>query len=302
MTSRQFLFASLAGAAFLLLSACGGAKETGSAAPALRAAVTFVKGQAHVERDGKRSPLSTDMVLNQADIILTGKSSSADLLIQGLGAVKLGENTRVRLLNLTTGIGNRAEVAVDQGQMASFVQKRRKDDRFHVITPTAIAGVRGTVFLTTVTPAAGKRKTRVKVSVFSGSVGLRIPGQDEEIVLDRNSQLEIEGMQKLSRNLVRTLSPEALKEMKRLTVNHKSNSLEFNTLVQELESSNQALNSVTVGGNTTKELNVRRRQMDRDRMATDTVAKARQTQDSSVLKREVNTDHLKLKPKAGYRE
>ena len=293
----------LSAAALAVLVACGGAKETGSATavPTLNAAVTFVQGQVHVEREGKISPLSADMVLNQADTIVTGKASAADLLIQGAGAVKLGENTRIRLLNLARGAANRVEVAVDQGQMASFVQKRRKEDSFHVVTPTAIAGVRGTVFLTAVVPASKNRKTRVKISVFSGSVGMRIPGQGDEVILDRNSQLEVEGMQKLSQGLVKPLSPEALKEMKKLTLNHKSNSLEFNTLVQELEQSSEALGS-TVGGNSAGELKVRRRQMDRDRMASDTVAKAKETQDSSVLKREVNADNLKLKPKAGYRE
>ncbi len=294
----------LAAAGLLFWAGCGGPKESGGPAPAktLRAAVTFVRGQVTVQRNGAAVSVSTDSILNQSDVIETGRSSAVDLLIQGLGAVKLGENTKVRLLTLSEGEANRVQVGLDKGQMASYVQKRRKDDSFQVVTPTAIAGVRGTVFLTTVTPPAKGRQTRVRVSVFSGSVGMRVPGQGDEVVLDRNSQLEVEGMQKLTRDQVRTLSPEALKEMKRLSLDHKSNSLEFNTLVQELEKAAEGQDSATNGGSASQEIGVRKRRMDGDRMATDTVTKAKQREDGSVLKRDVNADELKLKPKEGYRQ
>lgn len=303
LSKNNFLYISTA-VLVTFLVACGGKDQAGQPADTgIKAAVTFAKGSVSVERDGKSSAAASDMVLNQADTIVTGPASAADLLIQGLGAVKLGENTKIRILNLTKSINaSRAELAVDKGRMAAFVQKRQKDDSFHVVTPTAIAGVRGTVFLTDVQPASGKAATKVRISVFSGKVAMAIPGQKGEVILDKDSQIEINGMQRLSREMVRTLSPESLQQIKRLTVNHKSNSLEFNTLVGELEQANPALAARSVGGDTGKEINVRRRQMDQRRTGTDTVARANRTRDSSVLKREVDPNHIKLKPKSGYQE
>ena len=296
--------AGLLAVAMVVASSCGQKTTTpaGAKTQAIKAVLTFTRGAVYIERNGKQEAAKANTFLQASDILITKAKASADLMIQGMGAVKLGADSRMAILSLIKkGSGSNAEVRLEQGRAAAFINRKRKGDRFSVVTPTAIAGVRGTVFLTEVKPArpGSKKAPRVRVAVYSGSVAVNLPGQ-EELVLGKGSQMQIDGFRKLTRKMVRTLSPDSLRAIKKMAVFHKTNVLEFNNMVRDLQSSTEL--AALQGGAVENRMAVRSRRVARAGLGRDSVQRARRSDSSRVLKREVNRDRLKLKPNTGYQQ
>jgi len=288
---------------------CGkkGGSSTGSKTPGdakIRAMITFAKGSVQLERNGVSAPARVNDILRASDVIRTGKNGGADLMLQDYGVVKLGKDSRLKILSLVKNIkDSSAEFKLDRGEAASFITRKRRGARFKVVTPTAIAGVRGTVFLTEVErlkPGSKKKSPRVKVAVFDGSVAVNLPGQ-KEVILHKNSQLVIDGFQKLTRDMVKVLDPASLRQIKRLAVFHKTNVLEFNSMVDDIRSSNKTLLSLE-GGSVKEQMKARERKISKAHQTEDSVARAEKTDEARYLKREVNQEHIKLKPNSSFQK
>lgn len=226
---------------------CGKNTESPSSAQTVKAAVTYITGEVFREKAGARQKLEVGTMLEQQDIVITGSGSSIDMMVKGIGILKLGADSRMEIGSLVAsreGSGS-VEVKLHRGELGSFVNREDARSNYTIVTPTAIAGVRGTSFLTTVErlPEGTTRAPEVKIAVLSGSVAVNLPGQ-EEIIVTRNSQLIVESNQRISRDMIRPLSSESLEAIKNIAVFHKSNVLEFNTLVDEIRGSSPELQSL----------------------------------------------------------
>ncbi len=290
----------------LVFTACGSKtdKTTADKPVQIRAAITFVKGSAFIERNGERQPAQLNAVLQQADTLITEKSASVEMVMQGYGAIKIGPQSKLEMLSLAkSGSQASAELKLQHGKVASFINRQDRNSKYKIVTPTAIAGVRGTAFFTEVekVPANKKRSPKVKVAVLSGSVAVALPGQ-KEVILEKNSQMVIDGFRRISRDMVRPLSPESLKIIKNLAVFHKSNVLEFDTMLKEARGASTELRRIEEGGDVKKEITARAAKKSRASLGRDVVARASRTTESKALKRDISKEHIKLKPTSGYKE
>ncbi|RJP15992.1 MAG: hypothetical protein C4520_19640 [Candidatus Abyssobacteria bacterium SURF_5] len=116
------------------------------------------------------TPVQKGTVLNEGDSVRTGSDSKAIALLgnQAIMAVEPESNVGLNKLQQSPKKDIKVKVNLDRGQIWTDVGKlRTKDSKFHVATPAAVTGVRGTIF----TVQAGPEKTTV--AVVDGSVDVR---------------------------------------------------------------------------------------------------------------------------------
>ncbi|MEQ9363554.1 MAG: FecR family protein [Leptospirales bacterium] len=298
LSGRLFLAASLIAA--MTLTYCG-QKDNSSAGPAtVRTIVSHASGDVVMERAGQQSPIATGQELQAQDYLVTGEASSVDLAVTGYGVVKIGAATRVQVQSLTkTTGGSEARLRLERGNVASFINRQDKNDRFSIESPTAIAGVRGTSFMMSVDDS--RKEPKVKVAVLSGAVAVQLPGQSEEVILEKNSQLTIDGFNRINRDMVRPLSEDSLKAIKSLAVFQKSNVLEFNSLLDDIRKTSPELQVLEGDASAETAMDDRGARDARDG-GLDSVSSADRADVSKTLKRDTKGDPIQLKPSSSYNE
>ncbi len=282
------------------LSYCGQKDDAGAGPATVRTIVSHVSGDVLMERGGQQSPIATGQELQALDFLVTGESSSVDLAVTGYGVVKIGSGTRVQVQSLTKSTGgSEARLRLERGNVASFINRQDKNDRFSIESPTAIAGVRGTSFLMSVDDS--RKDPRVKVAVLSGAVAVQLPGQSDEVILEQNSQMTIDGFNRINRDMVRPLSDDSLKAIKSLAVFQKSNVLEFNSLLDDIRKTSPEL-QVLEGDASAEAAMDDRGARDARQGGLDSVSRADRADVSKTLKRDTKGDPIQLKPSSSYNE
>ncbi|MBE7438979.1 MAG: FecR domain-containing protein [Spirochaetales bacterium] len=152
----------IAAALLAVLLAC--AKEK-PAVETTSMVIVHTSGEARVIRQGRTENARVGLLVHEADEIQT-TTGSVDLQTRGGSAVRVKENTSMTVAMLL-GRGD-ARLSLKQGSLLATVKKSRADEEFAVVTPTAIAGVRGTTFSVSV-DQAGKQP---RVKVIEGKVAL----------------------------------------------------------------------------------------------------------------------------------
>ncbi|MBX7058546.1 MAG: FecR domain-containing protein [Leptospirales bacterium] len=292
---KQAAWAIAAVAVAFALTACGQKNEQSAGqSGAVKTLVSNMAGQVQIERGGQITAASIGQELTQSDIIITGVDSSADLAIQGFGVVKVGASTRLAIQKLSQDASAaQAELKLERGNVASFINRQNGRDSYAVHTPTAIAGVRGTAFLVSVDGSAAR--PQVKVAVLDGQVAVQLPGQ-EEVVIEKNSQIAIDGFQRMTREMVRPLSRDSLDAIKKLAVFQRSNVMEFNALLDEARQATPEIVAMDVGASAEQSVSSRE---SRDG-GLDAVGAARQADLSRTLRRDTQGDPIQLQPNQGY--
>lgn len=188
--NRNILLGSLI-ISLVVFSTCkkpNGGMDEASAGNGPSAVVVFSVGEAkvlHSDLTEEKAELGT--ALKSGDKIATATSGKVDIQFADGSAIRISENSNVSFDTLAINEKGNTEtkVALVSGKVFAKVQKARKDDEFSVVTPTAIAGVRGTSFV--VDRTNGKNAT-VKVMDGAVAVAPRIPALEsasaEEIEKD----------------------------------------------------------------------------------------------------------------------
>lgn len=126
--------------------------------------VVYATGSVFVKPEGKEEvPARAGMILHANDGIRT-EDGTVDLQSSKRAAVRVREFTEVVVADIQA---NTARFSLRKGALLAKVPKENKDDSFIVRTPTAVAGVRGTVFSVTVGD-----NDRSQVRVLEGAVSL----------------------------------------------------------------------------------------------------------------------------------
>ncbi len=110
------------------------------------AVVTFLFGDVKIKRNGNEQKANIKEHLKKGDMILTGKKSFIVVQLGGETVFRIEQESRVKL-NSITGHGEN-EFYLSKGMVLSKISRLRKGERYVIKTPTAVASVRGTVFLT----------------------------------------------------------------------------------------------------------------------------------------------------------
>ncbi len=129
--------------------------------------VLFAAGDAKVSRQGNTMPVKVGLVVQQGDTIETG-SGTMDLQTRDGSAIRLKPATSISVTALTEGAQEETTIALKKGGLLATVERQGRNSQYNIVTPTAIAGVRGTSYSISV-DESGKNP---RVRVLEGSVAL----------------------------------------------------------------------------------------------------------------------------------
>ena len=132
---------------------------------------TELAGEVHVKTKGQKVKAGLGTVVDQGDEILTAKTGKATILFQNGNVLKVGPSSNITITKLAYNEEDEmAESAYDlaMGTVMSIVGSvfGNDDSNFEINTPSAVAGVRGTIFILDV-----KRDPRTGMPVTT-AVGL----------------------------------------------------------------------------------------------------------------------------------
>lgn len=108
--------------------------------------VSFFKGSVTIQRGGAFIPVEYKGKVLDGDIVSVGDKST--LILQGGDGllIRFEPNTDAVILSVNN-IKDR-EISLNKGKVLSSVEKLQKSNRYSVKTPTVVASVRGTQFMT----------------------------------------------------------------------------------------------------------------------------------------------------------
>jgi len=277
---------------------CSSSKDKKTAAVAVSPRVAWFMGEVHAERAGEKRNLELGDTLSSEDTIVTGKNGNIEIMIGESGVLKIAKNTKLSVESLLAEEGNSdTRVNLDYGKVVSVVKKEKKDSNFTVVTPTTIAGVRGTAFLTSVEKPGGKSESCqtdcvVEFSVIEGSIGIRKNGSDEEVILEKNTRATIKQNTKFNKSMVRPLNRESLDKLKDMIVFHKNDVMGYSRLIDDLRSSSAELRQFEVVNSSDEKARMSKRE---SIQSTDEVTKTAETSESKYVKKNDNKEYLKIK-------
>ncbi|MBE7411071.1 MAG: lipoprotein LipL45 [Leptospiraceae bacterium] len=158
----------------------------------LSAVVVFSIGESKIlHADSTEEKANLGSTLRPGDKVLTGDKAKVDIQIGDGSVVRLAAKTTMDFNKLMLNDNGTADtqMALVSGKVFAKVQKAQKNDNFSVVTPTAIAGVRGTSFI-----MENGKDNKATVKVIDGSVALapRVPALDNlpSYEIDKNAELK----------------------------------------------------------------------------------------------------------------
>ena len=135
--------------------------------------VTCVEGKAALTKKGstKKSKLAANTIVFPGDILHTGSNGRVEIIINRESVVRMKENTRLSLNEFGDKEKKKGKTAVDLKSGTIWTKVKKfvgKICRFECSLPTAIAGVYGTVYQTSVTDDSTS-----EVKVYNGEVSVK---------------------------------------------------------------------------------------------------------------------------------
>jgi hypothetical protein len=139
---------------------------------ATQGVVTCLVGTATLTPKGRSTsqPLTVNQQLYPGDKIVTGPAGRVEIIINRESVVRLDVNTRLTIEAFRDNETQQGKTRMDFSQGTVWAKIRNYRDlisRFELELPTAIAGVHGTVYQTTVQP-----DSTAQVKVFTGEVAV----------------------------------------------------------------------------------------------------------------------------------
>jgi hypothetical protein len=158
---------------------------------ATQGVVTYIEGSAKLTKQGSATPakLTANVVVYPGDMIKTGADGRVELIINREAVVRMKENTELTIDVYRDMKKDEGKTALNfsLGSVWSKLKKSKDDvSRFELEMPTAIAGVHGTVYQTTV----GSDKS-AEVKVYDGEV--KVSGKPPQAPSQTTQVQEVKG-------------------------------------------------------------------------------------------------------------
>jgi len=144
--------------------------------------ITFMIGDVHVFRDGKKISADINTEMKSGDILTTGKGGIAAVSYNDGSEIRIRENSKIIIGN--KHIKDSEDVSVISGIVKGKFSKLLKGNERKVYTPTTVCSVRGTDFLVGVSDGADS-----KVELTEGSLDVYNPYG--RVDLEENQNVEI---------------------------------------------------------------------------------------------------------------
>ena len=177
---------------------------------AARVVVTFLSGSATATSGGEERALAVAGTLSGQDRVTTGAGSVVDLVSSTQVAIRLLERSDFAVSDL---LQDRMRVNVADGNILVKVGRLERGKSLDVVTPTAIASVRGTQFW-------GQVKKGDASGVFAvreGSISVRLRKTGETIAIEKGEALQIEpGAASMKKRPAATAELQAMQQIDQL--------------------------------------------------------------------------------------
>jgi len=112
--------------------------------------ITFIKGDASIQRDGDTKPAVVGMQLMEKDLLKTKKSSLIKLVFADKSAISIGSKSEFSIENylFDEKKSSNAKFKMKKGVFRAITGKIAKisPDKFKLKTKTVTIGIRGTIF------------------------------------------------------------------------------------------------------------------------------------------------------------
>jgi hypothetical protein len=142
-----------------------------------------VKGDVQVtSKAGETQKAKIGMKVQESDIISSGADSRAKIVMSDKNVINISPDTKLELEKYIfdpNSDNKQVSLNVLQGKVRATVEQKYdgEKNKFHVKTPSAVAGVRGTDFLTSFSPV----NKETKIVTFEGRVAVGLPGPNGSI-------------------------------------------------------------------------------------------------------------------------
>jgi hypothetical protein len=161
----------------------------------LSAVVVFAVGDSSIQHaDSTQEKAQLGTALKAGDHVVTGDNGKVDVQFPDGSSIRISPKSVIDFSKLSQNNAgtSQTEIALVSGKVFAKVNKARKDDNFTVVTPTAIAGVRGTSFI--VESETGKPSS---VKVVDGSVAFsnRVPALEKLSAEEINGNSDLKKLQ-----------------------------------------------------------------------------------------------------------
>lgn len=263
---------------FAAAVACKGKSDVANEVRTAR--LTMINGKVTCSNNGIERSINLGDYLTAADVLKTEKGAGAEIFIKGQGLMKVSESTEIQMGKVLSG--DQTSVDVKSGSVAVFLKKQDRQGEFTIKSPTAVAGVRGTSFLVTVDSQESSR-----FALLDGAIELK--NAKSSVVMGKQGEITVGIDTDLSKATIQPLSQGAIDQLKKIAVFQRSNLGEYNSLVDELKTS-EGVKGLEVSGN----VQDRYVQLSEDtRRPDESVQKTRRAEEN-VIKRDTTSDPLKL--------
>ena len=114
-----------------------------------------VKGIVKIESGGATSDAKVSSKVQVGDTIISGNDSRAKIVMSDRNILNISPNTKMKIEKYTNSPGDKnVNLNLLEGKVRSKVEQKydNKNSKFEVRTATAVAGVRGTEFVTSYSP------------------------------------------------------------------------------------------------------------------------------------------------------
>lgn len=176
-------------------------------APSRSGIINLVYGVCEVERGGKLIKVSPKFLIQPGDLIRTGEKSKIEIIFDDGSIVRLAEKSELKINNLSLNIEKKEYNTAVTAKIGNFWNRIKKitsyKNNFTTATPTAIAGVRSTVYRmkieedTTTLVRVYRGKVEIKTWIEAYENMIRTYGEKEE-QQEYEQPYEVEGPQEVS--------------------------------------------------------------------------------------------------------
>ena len=208
--------------------------------------VAFFSGEVTLQRGGESSQVRVKDLVQEGDLFTVGEKSCLILHSTDGLVVRFEEETEAAVSSLK-GVAER-EVTLKKGKVLSSLGKLKKGEDYSVKTPTAVASVRGTQFLTEYNGkasvvAVGKGVVSVKRTAGTGDEKLVEKGNTGFAMNDTDT-VEIRGVNKVETlelsklektPVVESIDKKTANELKETFRDTEENDKEINRKIEEAE-------------------------------------------------------------------
>lgn len=173
-----------------------------------------VKGDVKIVRSSETVAPKVGTTVFPGDTIISANDARAKIMMEDRNVIHISPNTEVKIETyINNGQQKNVELSLKEGKVRNEVKQvyDGEQNKFLIKTPTAVAGVRGTNFIT----SFDKSNNQTKIITFSGKVELtNIPtapgGQATTVVVSKGETAESSATQ--SPGTPKAMSPDELKK------------------------------------------------------------------------------------------